>query len=67
VPALLRFQQESEGRIAADIDPLDRVHLHGDIQGHGGLGKKAGVSLKVSRRAGRRKRVVNILPAISHL
>ena len=32
--ALLGLQQQSKGRIAADIDPLDRVHLHGDIQAH---------------------------------
>ena len=30
--ALLRFQQQREGRIAADIDALDRVHLDGDVQ-----------------------------------
>ena len=30
--ALLRFQQQREGGIAADVDPLDRVHLHGDVQ-----------------------------------
>ena len=35
VPPLLRLDQEGESRIAADIDPLDRVHLHGDIQRHG--------------------------------
>ena len=23
-----------ERRVAADIDPLDRIHLHGDIQAH---------------------------------
>ena len=33
-PALLRLEQQSEGGIAADIDPLDRVHLHGDSQRH---------------------------------
>ena len=32
--AVLRFQQQRKGRIAADVDPLDRVHLHGDVQGH---------------------------------
>ena len=32
--ALLRLQQQREGRIAADVDPLDRVHLHGDFQAH---------------------------------
>ena len=31
--AMLRFQQQRKGRIAADVDPLDRVHLHGDVQG----------------------------------
>ncbi len=34
VAAFLRFQQQREGGIAADADPLDRVHLHGDIQAH---------------------------------
>jgi hypothetical protein len=33
VAALLRFEQQSEGGIAADVDPLDRVHLAGDAQG----------------------------------
>ena len=32
MPARLRFQQQREGRIAADVDPRDRVHLHGDIE-----------------------------------
>ena len=32
--AALRLQQQRERRIAADVDPLDRVHLHGDLQGH---------------------------------
>ena len=35
VAARLRFEQEGEGRIAADIDPLDRVHLDGDEERHG--------------------------------
>ena len=35
VLARLRFQEQREGRIAADIDPLDRVHLHRDGQAHG--------------------------------
>jgi len=34
VGAGLRFQQQRERRIAADIDPLDRVHLYGDVQAH---------------------------------
>jgi hypothetical protein len=29
-----RLEQEREGRIARDIDLVDRVHLDGDIQGH---------------------------------
>ena len=39
--ARLRFQQQRERRVAADIDPLDRIqHLHGDIQAHDiGAGK----------------------------
>ena len=36
VPALLRFEQDRERGIAADVDPLDRVHLAGDAQGHVG-------------------------------
>ena len=35
VPARLRFQQQREGGIAADVDPLDRVHLDGDFQACG--------------------------------
>ncbi len=38
VGARLRFQQQRERRIAADIDPLDRVHLHGDVQAHDVIG-----------------------------
>ena len=34
VAALLRFQQQREGRIAADVDARDGVHLDGDIQFH---------------------------------
>jgi hypothetical protein len=34
VAAPLRFQKQRKGRISADIDPLDRVHLYGDIQRH---------------------------------
>jgi hypothetical protein len=29
-----RLEQEREGRIARDIDPVDRIHLDGDVQGH---------------------------------
>jgi len=32
MPPRLGFQQQRKGRIAADIDPLDRVHLHGDVE-----------------------------------
>jgi hypothetical protein len=35
VSAGLRLQQQRKGRIAADIDPLDRVHLNRDVQRHG--------------------------------
>jgi hypothetical protein len=34
VPACLRLEQHRKRRVAADVDPLDRVHLHGDIQRH---------------------------------
>jgi hypothetical protein len=33
----LRFQQQGEGGIALDVDPLDRVHLDGDGEWHGEL------------------------------
>ena len=33
--ARLGFEKKREGRIAGDADALDRVHLHGDGQGHG--------------------------------
>ena len=35
IGAALRLQQQRERRIAADVDPLDRVHLDGDVQAHG--------------------------------
>jgi hypothetical protein len=35
--AFLRFQQQSESRIALDVDPLDRIHLHCDFEAHGDL------------------------------
>ena len=44
VAARLRLEQQSEGRIAGDVDPLDRIHLHGDGQRHGGRS-----SLSISR------------------
>ena len=31
---MLRFKEQRECRIAADIDPVDWVHLYSDIQGH---------------------------------
>jgi hypothetical protein len=31
----LRLQHEGERRIARDVDPLKRVHLHGDAERHG--------------------------------
>jgi len=34
MPARLGFQQQREGRIAVDVDPLDRIHLHGDRKPH---------------------------------
>jgi hypothetical protein len=34
MPAGLRFQHQGKSGIAADIDPLDRVHLDGNIEGH---------------------------------
>ena len=35
VAALLRLQQQRKGRIAADVDARDGVHLDGDVQFHG--------------------------------
>ena len=32
VAALLRLQQQREGGIALDVDPLDRIHLHRDVE-----------------------------------
>jgi hypothetical protein len=34
MPPPLRLQQQRKGGIAADADARDRVHLHGDFQGH---------------------------------
>ena len=31
VPARLRLQEKGERRVARDVDPLDRVHLDGDV------------------------------------
>ena len=35
VAELLRLEHQREGRIAGDVDRLERVHLHGDAQSHG--------------------------------
>ena len=35
VAARLGFEKKRERRVARDADALDRVHLHGDGQGHG--------------------------------
>jgi hypothetical protein len=35
--AFLRFQEQRKGRIAADVDALDRVHLDGDIEFHAAI------------------------------
>ena len=40
VAALLRLQQQRKGRIAADVDARDGVHLDGDIQFHGVASEK---------------------------
>ena len=37
VAAPLRLQHQREGRIAADVDPRDVVHLDGDFERHGAL------------------------------
>ena len=61
MPALLRLQQQREGQIAADIDPLDRVHLHRNIQGHGGFAH--GFRQSVQRQTGKVNEIIcHILP-----
>ena len=32
--ARLRLQEQGEGRIPGDVDPLDRIHLDGDVERH---------------------------------
>ena len=34
VPARLRLLHDPEGGIGGDVDPLDRIHLDGDVQAH---------------------------------
>jgi hypothetical protein len=34
VAAVLRFERDGEGGVAADVDAIDRVHLNGDGEGH---------------------------------
>jgi len=34
VPPFLRFEQQRKRGITADVDPLDGVHLYGNVQGH---------------------------------
>jgi hypothetical protein len=34
VTAFLRLQQQGEGRVAFNVDPFDRIHLHGDFEAH---------------------------------
>jgi hypothetical protein len=34
VPAGLRLLHDPEGRVGGDVDPLDRIHLDGDLQAH---------------------------------
>ena len=48
VAALLRLQQQRKGRIAADVDARDGVHLDGDIQFHGGVRLRREHSVKRS-------------------
>ena len=33
----LRFQKQRKCRIAADVDPLDRIHLYGNLERHRSL------------------------------
>ena len=48
VAARLGLQKQREGRIAADVDPLDRVHLDGDVEAH--RVRSAGLGLIAKRR-----------------
>ena len=51
--ALLRLQQQRKGRIAADVDPRDGVHLDGDIQFHGvGPGLEGVITIAFSSEVG---------------
>ena len=34
--SFLRLEQQRKGRIAANINPFDGIHLDGDIEAHGG-------------------------------
>src|SRR5262249_34482882 len=52
--ARLSLQEQGKGRIARDIDPLDRIHLHRDGEPHAALPEKAS-----------RKPVVNTLWPLS--
>jgi hypothetical protein len=58
VAALLRFQQQGEGGVAPDIDPLDRIHLHGDIQAHRSPAKHR-ISVAVQKSASFWRRIRN--------
>ena len=62
VAALLRLQQQRKGRIAADVDARDGVHLDGDVEFHGGSragsgsrfgSRLAGYQVLASNAAGR--------------
>jgi hypothetical protein len=37
MPARLRFERESKGRIRVDVDRIDRIHLDRDGESHADL------------------------------
>jgi hypothetical protein len=45
----LRLQEQREGRITADVDPFDRIHLDGDVQAHGKSGLKQNMDRNTDR------------------
>ena len=74
VPARLRLLHDPEGGIGGDVDPLDRIHLDGDVQGHGRaprarVGRQSWPSAArackpTSRRSSRRSRCAPAGPCV---
>ena len=57
VPAPLGLEQQREGRVAANVDAVDRVHLAGDLQGHGAGGLRVDFAAMQTVSAPFRQRV----------